>query len=130
MRKTRAEVSKHPIADITLQAVELHYVLHRSQPRELALRKLARRCDGLFAQRRESNVAVQIIPDLPVADAAHRWHRRVQRILGAQAPQFADEAELEHQFKALRNSLVKLGALCRNQRHLDWHIRKVDVFRL
>ena len=76
----------------------------RAEPGELAFRELARRGDARRPQRRGIDAAVEELPGLPVADAAHRRQIGVQRVARAQCRELVDEARGEHGVEAFARS--------------------------
>ena len=88
----------------------------RPQPGQLPLGELARGGDAAFAQLRDVDGAVQILPRLTIADAAHRRQRRAERVALPQAAQFVDQSGIEHGLETQRDGRVQLRAVGRNQR--------------
>src|SRR5512132_4569388 len=70
----RVEFSRNVLDDartgIRGKAVDRRDV-HAPQPRQLALRELARRGDAAFAQKAAIAATVEVLERLPITDAAH-----------------------------------------------------------
>ncbi|CAM2152120.1 hypothetical protein PT2222_270122 [Paraburkholderia tropica] len=89
---------------------------HRAQPRELALAELARGEHALVAHRVVVDVAVEILPRLPIADAAHRRQIRVEVAACAQHLHLVDQTRREHCVEALLDAPVQHRAVRRFER--------------
>jgi len=61
-----------PARRVVREAVDHRQPVHRAQPGELALGKLAGGVDAALAQFRFGDASFEEFPGLPVADAAHR----------------------------------------------------------
>jgi hypothetical protein len=85
---------------------------HRAQPRQLALRELARR----RGRRGGDGVGVALVerrPRLPIADGAHRRQAGVQVAAGTQRAHLGDESRVEHRREALADACVQPGTIVR-----------------
>src|SRR5438874_2259032 len=91
---------EHRTIEGGVEAVEGSYFLHRSQPRQLTLRQLARGEHAALAQRGLAELAFDEPPRLAIADAAHRRHVGAQRKVLAQRPQLVDQTVREHRIEA------------------------------
>src|SRR5438552_7915604 len=97
------------------------------QPRELALGELPRCGNAPGSQGREISVALEKLPHLPVAHAAHRRHRGVERITRAQATDLIDQASIEHFAEARSDAAMKLGPIGRDKREGEVIVMAVNL---
>ena len=87
-----------------------------AQPSELAFGKLAGGGNAFFDKGVVIGQAFEVIPCLPVADAAHRGHIGGQfGIFLAQSAHFVDEALFQHLCKTAGDVFVQQGAVFGNQ---------------
>ena len=79
-------------------------------PGNLPLGQLAASDDALFDGSGAVGHAVQVLPDLPVADAAHGGAIGAKVWAGFEYGHFVDEARLYHALKAYGNAAMQFGA--------------------
>src|SRR5688572_9825607 len=85
------------------------------EPGELPARKLARGGHGLLHRFRERRAALEVLPELPVADEPDRSEAGVQVPARAKPLDLPDEALLHHRVEAPRNALEEQLAVRRGE---------------
>src|SRR5215470_19067520 len=90
-----------------------------AEPGELALRKLPSSRDPACVKLRRIDIAVEVRPGLPVADAAHRRHPGSERVALAQTAQLGDQPGGQHRLEAQSDIAVETSAIRREQRDPD-----------
>ena len=90
------------------QAIHDYPVGKRAQPRDLAFCQLPGGGDGLGAHLGAMDGALQIAPNLAVADAAYRGKLWTQVAARTQAPHFVDQSRLQHGVEALLDARVQI----------------------